>query len=83
MASNLNDYTTPGIYAIYASVTANVPSNSGFAGSVLVMTYGADKYRVFQLYMSCGDNSNAPAIHVRHSYYSEGSRAWGPWSRLL
>lgn len=83
MPADLNDYITPGIYAIYATQAANVPGNSEFAGSVLVMTYGSDKYRVFQLYMSCTDNSNAPMVCVRHSYYSGGSRAWSGWTRLL
>ena len=80
---DLNNLVTPGIYAVYANNTNHRPTGVGFAGTVLVMTYGSDYFRVFQMYLSCGDNSNAAEFHVRHSYHSGGNRLWASWQKLL
>lgn len=85
--SNLNDMLEPGIYSVYPGNTANCPVNTSLPfGTVLVMTYGEDKYRVFQVYLACTDNSNAPKVYTRHSYVvnsgGHNTRTWSGWTTL-
>ena len=85
--ANLNDALDSGIYAIYPGNTANCPVNTSLPfGTVLVMTYGEDKYRVFQMYLACTDSSAAPKVYVRHSYVTvvggHNTRTWTGWTTL-
>ena len=80
--SDLNSVTAPGIYAFYQAITSNKPASSPDFWTLLVMTYGADFYRVFQVAFGCGDNSNNVVVYVRHSYHSSGSRLWSGWTKL-
>lgn len=69
-----------GWYAYNRSTTANAPTSIGDYQGVLVLPYGVDKWRIFQIAFGCPDNSNAVAKAIRHSYHSNGQRLWSTWT---
>ena len=72
----------PGIYAFFRGYVSDVPTSSVSFWTVIVSCYGVDTFRVMQIALGCDDNANALQVYARHSYHSNGSRAWANWTKL-
>lgn len=80
--SNLNDYTTNGIYNVSTNSSAETISNMPYqrAGKLVVMRIAGNQY-IKQFYIPYGQNDNA-RIASRSVDASASSPVWSLWSGL-
>lgn len=76
--SDLNDYTTPGVYRCYGDTQAcsNAPTNNGF---VLVVSYGMSNSVIRQEYYPYYAWNGAGVSYSRY-YIPWATPKWEPWS---
>ena len=82
--TDLNDYTTTGIFYFPSSATpTNIPK--GVNGWLVVISNGAENPMVKQLWMRLGTlDSNDYATFMRTGITnSEGTTTWGSWFRIM